>query len=335
LAEKQELDSLIIENRKTFIRHFVVAFLVLTLILVPVRVMFASVGNINLFGGSGNLMKEMPILVDENSPFFESFKDAKRVNVLLMGTNQSLSDTIILASYDMENQKVDLISIPRDTYFERDGYNSPAERKINAAYGAGKALSSATAVSEVLMGMPIHYYAVVDYKGVANIVDSMGGVPVNVPFHMVYNDPYAKPQLHINIEEGYQVLDGEKAVQFIRYRHGYTEGDIGRVKAQQEFMKAAFRQALSLKLPAVASTVFENVESDITLGMATKIATKAVGLTSESITTYLLPGHSQTINGASYWISDRDQIEQMLLTIYAPKAAADETSPAAAGTEQN
>lgn len=320
---------MIIENRKDFIRHFIIAFIVLTLILVPARVMFASVGNISLFNSSDNLMKEMPVLVDENSPFFESFKDAKRVNILLMGTNQRLSDTLILASYDMENKKVDLISIPRDTYFERDGYNSPAERKINAAYGAGKALGSATAVSEVLMGMPIHYYAVVDYKGVANIVDSMGGVPVNVPFHMVYNDPYAKPQLHIDIEEGYQVLSGEKAVQFIRYRHGYTEGDIGRVKAQQEFMKAAFSQALSLKLPAVASTVFQNVESDITLGMATKIATKAVGLTSESITTYLLPGHSQTINGASYWISDPDLIEQMLLTIYAPKAAADETSPAA------
>ena len=255
---------MITENKKAFFRHFFAAFIILTLIFVPARFMFASVANVQVFSGEENLMTQMPALVNEQSQFFEAFKDSQRVNILLMGTNGNLSDTIILASYDMKNQKVDLISIPRDTYFERAGHDSAAARKINAAYGSGKALGSATAVSQVLLGMPINYYAVVDYKGVANIVDSLGGVSVNVPFHLVYNDPYADPPLHIDIPEGQQVLNGEKAVQFIRYRHGYAEGDIGRVKAQQEFMKSAFAQALSYKLPTVAATVVQNIDSDIT-----------------------------------------------------------------------
>ena len=302
---------------KAFVRHFFAAFLILTLIFVPIRVMFANVADVQVFSGEENLMKQMPALVDEKSPFFEAFKDSRRVNILMMGTNGGMSDTMMVASYDMKNQRVDLISIPRDTYFERPGHNSPAARKINAAYGSGKALGSATAVSTVLMGMPIQYYAVIDYQGVANIVDSMGGVPIDVPFHLVYDDPYAKPQLHIDIPAGPQVLDGKHAVEFLRFRHGYPEGDIGRVKAQQAFMKSAFNQMLSLKLPVVAATVVGNVESDINLGMATKIAGKASGLGQGSIKTYLLPGQAQTINGASYWISDPVQIEQMLNSIYA------------------
>ena len=97
-------------------------------------------------------------------------------------------------------------------------------------------------MSDLLLGMPIHYYAMVDYDGVSTIVDSMGGIPMDIPFRMRYNDPYDKPPLHIDIPEGQQILDGEHAVQFLRYRHGYPEGDIGRVKAQQAFMKAAFKQ---------------------------------------------------------------------------------------------
>jgi len=300
----------------TFVRHFAAAFLILTIILVPTRVMFASVSTIDIFSGEENLMKEMPALVDEESVFFDAFKDSQRVNVLLMGANHGMTDTMILASYDMKAQHVDLISIPRDTYYPRDGYDSPAARKINAIYNSEKAIGSAKAVSDLLQGMPIHYYAMIDYDGVSNIVDSMGGVPMDIPFHMVYNDPYDDPPLHIDLPEGSMVLDGSHAIQFLRFRHGYPDGDIGRVKAQQQFMKSAFRQALGLNLPTVASTVLNNVDSDITLGMSTKLAAKAVGLDREEISTYLLPGEARTENGASYWFSDEDAIIQMLTEIY-------------------
>ena len=139
---------------------------------------------------------------------------------------------------------MDLISIPRDTYFHRDGYNSEGENKINAAYRKDP-VNTARAVSEVLLGMPINYYAVIDYKGVANIVDSMGGVPMDIEFNMKYTDPYDTPPLVINIPKGHQVLDGKHAVQFLRFRHGYVEGDIGRVEGAsaiyEECIQAMYR----------------------------------------------------------------------------------------------
>jgi LCP family protein required for cell wall assembly len=269
-------------------------------------------------------MKDMPSPVDKNSPFFEAFKDTNRVNILLMGVNDGMTDTIMLGSYDLDTQHVDVISIPRDTYYPRKGADSPAEKKINCIYSVHKAVGTAEAVSDILQGMPINYYVVVDYKAVKKIVDSMGGVPMNITFHMHYNDPYDTPPLKIDIPEGYQVLDGDKAVEFLRFRHSnsgsgypsYPEGDIGRIKAQQEFVKSAFRQALGFSLPKVVKTTLNNVDSDLPLGMATKLAAKAIGLKGEDMQTIMIPGESGTKDGLSYWFPDEEGVKEMLTQIY-------------------
>lgn len=310
-------------NWKNFGKQFLIYFIAFTLIMIPVQLVLDKMGGIRIFSGTESIMKDMNYLVDENSPFYQEFKDSKRVNVLVMGVNDGLTDTIMLASYDMEKQRVDVISIPRDTYFYRDGYISAAAHKINAIYSQDGAVGTAKAVSEVLLGIPINYYAVIGYDGVAAVVDSMGGVPMNIPFHMVYNDPYDTPPLKIDIPEGEQVLDGAKSVEYLRFRKGYSQGDIGRVGAQQEFVKAAFKQALGKDLIKVIKTTLKNVDSDLPLGMAVKIGTKALGLEAESMTTYLTPGKSGTSNGASYWRTDSQEIEKMIQEIYAPVEEAD------------
>jgi len=160
----------------------------------------------------------------------------------------------------------------------------------------------------------------------------MGGVPINITFHMHYNDPYDKPPLKIDIQEGYQVLNGDKAVEFLRFRKGsggyagYPEGDIGRIKAQQEFIKSAFRQALGFSLPKVVKTTLDNVDSDLPLGMATKLAANAVGLDGEDMQTIMIPGKSGTKDGLSYWFPDEDGIEEMLTQIYQTEPENDEKS---------
>ncbi len=281
-------------------------------------------------------MDDMPYLVDQNSPFFDAFKDKNRVNILLIGVNDGMTDTLMLGSYDLDAKHVDVISVPRDTYYPREGADSAAERKINSIYSVKKAVGTATAVSDILMGMPINYYVVVDYDVVRKVVDSMGGVPMNITFHMHYNDPYDDPPLKIDIPEGYQVLDGDTAVEFLRFRKGsggyagYPEGDIGRIKAQQEFVKSAFRQALGFSLPKVVKTTLDNVDSDLPLGMATKLAASAVGLDGEDMQTVTIPGKSGTKDGLSYWFPDEDGIEEMLTQIYniepEPEGAQDEES---------
>lgn len=307
---------------RTFFKTFTAGFLIFTILLVPIQWGLSLVGNIRVFSGSESLMDEMPYLVDPDSPFFEAFKDKNRVNILLMGINDGMTDTIMLGSYDLDAKRADVISIPRDTYYPREGANSAAERKINSIYSVKKAVGTAAAVSDILMGMPINYYVVVDYDTVRKVVNSMGGVPMNITFHMHYNDPYDKPPLKIDIPEGYQVLNGDKAVEFLRFRKGsggypgYREGDIGRIKAQQEFVKSAFRQALGFSLPKVVKTTLENVDSDLPLGMATKLAASAVGLDGEDMQTVMIPGKSGTKDGLSYWFPDENGIEEMLLSIY-------------------
>ena len=309
-----------------FLKYFLVSFLVLTLVLTGVFYGLNKLGGVKLFSSEEDLMSQLPLLVKQDSPFFQAFQNSQRVNVLLIGSNKGMTDTMMLVSYDMNSQHVDLISVPRDTYYPRDGYSDPASMKINAIYNSDGIVGTATAVSTTLLGMPIHYYAMVDYDGVKNIVEAMGGIPMDIPFHMTYNDPYDKPPLHIDIPKGQQVLDGHHAVEFLRYRHGYPEGDIGRVRAQQEFMKSAFRQMISMNLPTIMQTIVSNVKSDITLGMATKIATKAIGLNGESITTYLTPGTPHTSNGASYWFVNTEETAKMINEIYSIKPATDGTT---------
>jgi LCP family protein required for cell wall assembly len=307
-------------SSKGFFKTFIIAFILFTVIFTPSLALLGKVADGRFIPTAEGeekvtLRDELPFIVNEDSPFFEAFKNTNRVNVLLLGVNDGLTDTIILASFDMDVKHVDLISIPRDTYYHRKGYNGDAENKLNAAYRKNP-VNTAKAVSEILLGMPINYYAVIDYKGIENIVDSMGGVPMTIKKGgMYYNDPYDKPPLKIAIPEGDQLLDGKKAVEFLRYRSGYKDGDIGRVKAQQEFMKSAFRQCLSFDLPKIAKTVFNNVDSDITIGMVTKLATRAIGMSGDSISTYLMPANYQD-EAPWYVYPESKGIAEMINEIY-------------------
>ncbi|GAB1475858.1 LCP family protein [Bacillota bacterium] len=322
---------------KVFFRQFIIWLAAFTVIFTPVTFALNKLGSVRVFQGTESLMDELSVIADSDSPFFEKFKDHNRVNILLLGVNDGLSDTIMLGSYDMKNQHVDLISIPRDTYYDRKEASSAATYKINAIYRKGTAVGTAKAVSDILMGMPIHYYAVISYEGIGNIVDSMGGVPMDIPFRMHYKDPTDKPPLYIDIPEGPIVLDSSNVQQFLRFRKGspgypgYPEGDIGRIKAQQEFMKSAFRQSLGFGLPKVVRTTIRNVDSDLTLSMAVKIAGKAVGLTGEDIKTWLVPGKDGMQNGASYWWADKEGIKDMLTEIY---STVQEGEPAAADGQE-
>jgi LCP family protein required for cell wall assembly len=312
-------------HTRSFLITFLIAFIIFVILCTPGLAIFGKVAEIKL-GGAGAesvaLEEALPSIVNENSPFFKAFKDKKRVNILLLGVNDGLTDTIMVVSFDMEAKHMDIISVPRDTYYHRKGYNGEAENKLNAAYRRDP-VNTAKAVSELLLGMPINYYAIIEYKGIENIVQAMGGVPIDIPNvdnkgGMYYKDPYDKPPLKIALPAGPRVLNGKEAVQFLRFRHGYTEGDIGRVKAHQQFVKSAFKQCLSFKLPKIAATVYDNVKTDITLGTATKLATNATGISSGDIETYLLPGTPQSA-APWYVIPDAEKTAEMIKQIYSIK----------------
>ena len=306
-----------------FVKTFVAAFLIITVVLTPVFAMINSVNELLDSTPGGDdipiLEQELDYLISPDNPFFDAFTTANRVNILLIGVDHhNLTDTIMLASYDLDLKYIDLISIPRDTYYYRGpNYIDDAHHKINAVYMRNP-VNTAKAVSEILMDIPINYYVQISYEGVANIVESMGGVPMDIPFHMRYDDPYDRPPLRIDIPAGPQTLNGEQSVQFLRFRtgnsgyRGYPEGDLERVRVQQQFMKSALRQCLTFDLPTIISTAYDNVQSDITMRTALYLATRAVGMSADDITTYTLPNRYL----GAFVRPDMEGIAAMLTEIY-------------------
>ncbi len=159
-------------------------------------------------------------------------------------------DTMLLASYDMTNQNVTVMSIPRDTMV-----NVPWDvKKINSVYnhygGGDKGIARLKTEISQLVGFKPDYTMIVEWEAVGELVDAIGGVWFDVPYDMRYWDPYQ--DLEIVVDKGYQLLDGEKAMGVIRWRHnsdgkGYPDGDLGRIKTQQAFLKAVISQVLQVK----------------------------------------------------------------------------------------
>jgi len=202
-------------------------------------------------------------------------------NILLVGEDATSGnyDTVIVASISDKNKKVRLFNFPRDIYIDYSEevleqlkekspklYEAKGFQKINAAHNVGARIKYegnngifgdsnfdflADLIGEVFQ-IPIDDYAYVNTKGFREIVDLFGGVTINVPIRMKYDDPVQ--DLHIDLKPGLQTLNGEQAEGFVRFRQGYDENgefknysDSFRKENQNEFLKAFFKQHITLK----------------------------------------------------------------------------------------
>lgn len=218
----------------------------------------------NTSGKSIHIEAEKPVQSEET--LIEGDMDDKAaeevpdtINGLLIGFDRSggLTDVIMVGHIDPKKNEVQIISIPRDLeiFFTEDAFksikkNNPNNRilhaKLNNIYSLigwdERALMDIKAIVEVITGLEMDYMMTVDIDGFSDMVDAVGGVEFYVPQDMYYNDPYQ--DLHIDLDEGLQVLDGDKAEQLVRYRKGYSKGDLQRIEVQQEFMAAMVDQVI-------------------------------------------------------------------------------------------
>lgn len=277
--------------------------------------------------GTGTLMfyKNMNVSNDtksisenKNTPTKKE-ENIDKKNILFVGDADGLSDTIFVASFDSNKKEVKMLSIPRDTYYPRPGYNNPGEKKINAAYSEQKIDGLKKSVED-LLGIRIDNYVILSYKGFKDIIDTIGGVEINVPFNMKYDDTVAKPPLHINLKKGLQILDGEKALQYVRYRHGYTEGDIGRINAQQEFIKAFIKKvttpSILPRIPSLAVTLSRNLKTDLSLSDITKYAIAFAKNKPEKIDTAIIPGEGRYQDNVSYYYVDSQKAMEIASSMF-------------------
>jgi LCP family protein required for cell wall assembly len=222
------------------------------------------------------------------------------------------TDTMLLASYDVTNQKATVMSIPRDTMVNV----SWDVKKINSvynAYGEGdKGIQGLYKEISQLVGFAPDYQVVLEWEAVGAIVEAIGGVWFDVPYDMDYHDPYQ--DLVIEQAKGYRLLSGDDAMQVIRWRgndndspYGYKKknggiGDSGRMKVQQDFLKAVIKQMLTIQnvanLNKIAKVFQENVETDLSFQNILWFAQKAFmgGLSVDDVEFLTMP-----YKGASAW----------------------------------
>lgn len=245
-----------------------------------------------------------------------ALEESSRVNFLILGLEDIRTDTMILASFDSDAKILDLISIPRDTYIHRKGYNTGPQRKINAIYYANGVEGVKQAVKHIV-DIPIDNHIIIDFEGVKEVVDLVGGVEVDVPFHMKYKQ--------IDLKPGKQVLNGEEALGFIRWRknddnsNNYIDGDLGRIKAQHEFLKSLLAKSKD-NIVSLVRSGFKYVDTDLKIFETIMLARDVNGIDNKNTRFYTVPGEHEfrTIDGVinSYYIFNGEEAEELIKNIY-------------------
>lgn len=246
-------------------------------------------------------------------------KEEPVVTCLFLGVNGNLTDFIMLGQYNPNTREIALLSIPRDTNVG----NNSVDGKINSAYSSRGMDKLKKQVTEIT-GIEIDYHVLFKTKILRQVVDKIGGVTVDVPINMNYDDPYQN--LYIHLKKGTQKLTGSQAEQFCRFRKnnngsGYPGGDVERTKAQQKFIKAFIAELLKVdnisKIPDLINIVLEGTKTNVTLNVAKEYIDDVIALKTDRITTNTLPGSARMGKSplgymTSYYYYDAEKTKAMV-----------------------
>lgn len=271
---------------------------------------------------------------DENTK-----KNLSEIKVLILGVStdldSQLTDTIMVASYNPNTQKANLLSIPRDSYTGKNTAKATASLKINALYNIEKTPEKTLKAVNEITGLDIKYYVVVKTEALIQLVDAIGGVEFNVPIDMKYDDP--TQDLHIDLKAGTQKLDGEKAEQVLRFRHSnpdkngvmttypseYGNDDFGRMRTQRDFISALLKQTLKpgniFKLGEILEIAHKNVETNLELSYIKDYIPYAVEFNTDNLQTATLPGTTPDMkdtNNVSIFVINKKLSTELIQSMF-------------------
>lgn len=252
--------------------------------------------------------------------------DSKPVSILLLGVDttdngvrdtetnyKGNSDTMIVVTVNPKTKKTTMVSIPRDTLTQiwKSQYNNTKKiQKINSAYNIGNA-GSAVTTTEKLINVPIDYYIKVDFNSLKKIVNSVGGVDVDVPFSFSYGDSGETPS---NFTKGKMHLNGKQALDYARMRHDDPNGDYGRQQRQRQIISAIIKSAASAK----TFTHFKDVLDSISDSMTTNLSFNDMQTmffnyrdAADDIKSDHLQGYGQMVDGVSYELASTKEIQRV------------------------
>ena len=258
-----------------------------------------------------------------------------KIYCLILGQSQTLTDTIMVASYDPKTQEAALLSIPRDTFIGESKAYASAYDKINAVYST-RGIDSLLEDVRDLTGLNIQYYLKVDTEALKVLVDEIGGVYFEVPIDMHYTD---KGQgLYIDLKAGYQLLDGDKAEQVVRFRHNsdgstypseYGGEDLGRMRTQRAFLTALLEQVIEkMDLNTIFSflDIAENyVETNLDFDAIKDYVPYVLEFNVDDLKTATLPGIAEYANGVAIYSADSEESKVTINELFYGITTDDET----------
>ena len=255
----------------------------------------------------------------------ETVNSLDKMYCLILGQSQNLTDTIILASYDPKTQEAALLSIPRDTFIGENEAYATSWDKINAVYQTG-AENTLKEVRE-LTGINVQYYLKVDTEALKALVDEIGGVYFDVPIDMHYTD--RGQNLYIDLKAGYQLLDGDKAEQLVRFRHNsdgstypveYGIEDLGRMRTQKEFLTQLLKQSIEKmdpnKILGFLDIMEKYVETNLNFDAIKDYIPYVLEFNTDNIKTGTLPGESIYTNVVYIYSVDEEKAKEMINELF-------------------
>ena len=263
------------------------------------------------------------------SPIVKAINDGEHINILVIGTDlvdrARHTDTLLFVSYAPSTALLDIMSIPRDTHFTPTGYGF---KKINEifAYNYSKTLDRDFSARRVRDGVEelfqnkvkIPYYLQIDYKNFRDILNIIGGIPIDVEVNMNYEDKTG--DLNIHLSTGTQLLDGQKALEYVRFRS--KEGDLGRITRQQKFIKAFLdkikKPSVIWRLPQLSLLIVQDIKTNLRTFDIFSIALEVRKFQKSNIRTIQLPGN---IKG-NYWQPNAQNTINLFDKIYSSSQTA-------------
>ncbi|HIK46632.1 MAG TPA: LCP family protein [Leptolyngbyaceae cyanobacterium M65_K2018_010] len=229
----------------------------------------------------------------------------------LVNSFDGLSDSMLLLRFNPQTEQLVVLSLPRDTRT----YVRGRLTKLNEANRDGGPALSAESISDLLGGVAIDRYVRINVQGVEKLIDALGGVTVYVPKDMKYQDD--SQHLYINLKAGEQKLNGNQALQFLRFRYD-AKGDIGRIQRQQMFMRAVVEQTLNpatiARLPKILSVIQSNVDTNLSIEELLALVGYATQVNRSNVQMLLLPGTFSNPRDyhLSYWLPNYGEIDTLV-----------------------
>lgn len=214
------------------------------------------------------------------------------------------TDTLMLIKADSNNNTVDMISIPRDSYVSINGKMD----KINAAHSYG-GIDLTMSVVRDFLGINLDKYMVISFEAVIEGIDALGGMDVDVSQDVAGA---------MGINPGIHTMSGDEVLKYVRFRKGYQNADLGRINTQQDFLKQFIKEATKPtnlpKLPKVYAAMKPYIKTNMNIKDLSSLAMKFKFVDSSNLNSVRLEGEGFNMGGISYYKIYPESIENIRST---------------------